>query len=361
MRRLCPPGRRTWRLGPAHAIFAASAVLLLACAPADKQGAARAAASSRAVDVVTVVATLQQLGVDIDAVGTARANESVLVTTKVSSIISAIRFREGGQVRRGAVLVELDSLAQQAAVREAEAALTQTEAQLVRGHALQQQQILSASQLELMEAAVKGDRARLDAARSRLADTVIRAGFDGGVGFRRVSVGSLVAPGDVITTLDDTSVIKVEFTVSEGSLYLLARGLQVSATTPGLPGRIFHGAVTVLDPRIDIDTRSIAVRAQIPNDDRALRPGMFMTVKVHTPPAPVLMVPEEAIIPEQGNSYLMVVGGDVVERRQIRTGRRRPGEVEIVSGLAASERVVIRGVQNVRSGATVREVGHADL
>ncbi len=310
---------------------------------------------------MTVVATLQQLGIDVEAVGTARANESVQVTTKVSSLISAIRFREGGRVQRGAVLVELDSLAQQAAVREAEASLTQTEAQLTRGRSLQQQQIVSASQLELMEAAVKGDRARLDAARSRLADTVIRAGFDGNVGFRRVSVGSLVAPGDVITTLDDTSVIKVEFTVPEGSLFLLARGLKVSATTPGLPDRVFHGAVTALDPRIDIDTRSIAVRAEIPNGDGALRPGMFMTVKVHTPPAPVLMIPEEAIIPEQGNSYLMVVVGDVVERRQVRTGRRRPGEVEIVTGLAASERVVIRGVQNVRAGSAVREAAHADL
>ncbi len=337
--------------------IAACLTILVGCAdPPTNQGAAGAGNSAPAVvEVITVAAQLQPLGIDIEAVGTARAIESVQITPKVSSLVSAIRFREGEAVKRGAVLVELESLAQQAAVREAEASLTQTEAQLVRGRSLQQQQILSASQLELMEAAVKGDRARLDAARSRLADTVIRAGFDGRVGFRQVSVGSLVAPGDVITTLDDISLIRVEFTVSEGNLFLLARGLEVSATTPGLPAREFRGKISALDPRIDVDTRSIAVHADIPNADGGLRPGMFMTVKVHTAPAPALLVPEEAIIPEQGKSFVMVVAGGVVERRQVRTGRRRPGEVEIASGLAPAEKVVIRGVQNVRSGSAVRE------
>jgi membrane fusion protein, multidrug efflux system len=349
-------GQRSRWLG-----IAACLTILVGCAdPPTNQGAAGAGNSApAAVEVVTVAAKLQPLGIDIEAVGTARAIESVQITPKVSSLVSAIRFREGEAVKRGAVLVELESLAQQAAVREAEASLTQTEAQLVRGHSLQQQQILSASQLELMEASVKGDRARLDAARARLADTVIRAGFDGRVGFRQVSVGSLVAPGDIITTLDDISLIRVEFTVSEGNLFLLSRGLEVSATTPGLPGRNFRGKITALDPRIDVDTRSIAVHADIPNDDGALRPGMFMTVKVHTASAPALLVPEEAIIPEQGKSFVMVVAGGVVERRQVHTGRRRPGEVEIVSGLAPAEKVVTRGVQNVRSGAPVREAAPA--
>jgi membrane fusion protein (multidrug efflux system) len=337
--------------------IAAGLTFLVGCAdPPTNQGAAGAGKTApAAVEVVTAAAKLQQLGIDIEAVGTARAIESAQITPKVSSLVSAIRFREGEAVRRGAVLVELEGHAQQAAVHEAEAALAQTEAQLVRGRTLQQQQIVSASQLELMEAAVKGDRARLEAARARLADTVIRAGFDGHVGFRHVSVGSLVAPGDVITTLDDLTLIEVDFTVPEGSLFLLERGLAISATTPGLPGRIFDGKVTALDPRIDVETRSIAVHAQITNSDGVLRPGMFMNVNVHTAPKPAVLVPEEAIIPEQGNSFVLVVGGDVVERRKVRTGRRRPGEVEIVSGLVAAERVVIRGVQNVRSGSVVRE------
>ncbi len=341
--------------------IAACLTFLVGCAdPPTNQGAAGAGPTApAAVEVVTAAVVSQQLGVDIEAVGTAQAIEAARITPKVSSIVSAIRFREGERVKRGTVLVELDNLAQQAAVREAEASLTQTEAQLIRGRSLLQQQIVSAAQLELMEAEVKGDRARLDAARARLADTLIRAGFDGRVGFRQVSVGSLVAPGDVITTLDDISLIKVEFTVSEGSLFLLSRGLEVSATTPGLPGRTFVGRITALDPRIDVQTRSIAVHANIPNDDDALRPGMFMTVRVHTVAAPALLIPEEAIIPEQGKTFVMVVGGNVVERRQVRTGRRRPGEVEIVSGLEAAERVVIRGVQNVRSGTTVREAAPA--
>lgn len=337
-------------------IVAGVALLTATLAACSGSGHADGAAKAPAVvDVVTAAAALQPLGTDIEAVGTARANEAADITTKVSSTVSAIRFREGEQVRRGAVLVELESYAQQAAVREAEAALTQTEAQLVRGRTLQTQQLLSASQLELMEASVHGDRARLDAARARLADTVIRAGFEGRVGFRGVSVGSLVEPGDVITTLDDISLIKLEFTVPEGSLFLLRQGLELSASTPGLPGRSFTGKVSALDPRVDENTRSIRIRAEIPNRDGALRPGMFMTVNLHTPASPAILIPEEAIIPEQGNSFVLVVVDGVVERRKVKIGRRRPGEVEIVSGLSPDERVVTRGVQNVRAGTTVRE------
>jgi membrane fusion protein (multidrug efflux system) len=326
---------------------------LAGCSASDPQD--NAGKPPVTVDVVTAAAALQPLGTDIEAVGTARANESAGITTKVSSTVSAIRFSEGELVRRGAVLIELESLAQQAAVREAQASLTQTEAQLARGRHLLQQQILSSSQLELLEASVLGDRARLDAARARLADTVIRAGFDGRVGFRNVSVGSLVAPGDLITTLDDVSRIKLEFTVAEGSLFLLQSGLTISATTPGLPGRGFTGKVTALDPRVDVETRSIRIHAEIPNSDGALRPGMFMTVNLHTASYPAILIPEEAIIPEQGNSFVLVVVNGVVERRKVKTGRRRPGEVEIVSGLVAHERVVTRGVQNVRAGTLVHE------
>lgn len=334
----------------------ATCVVMLSACSGPQGHPGRQATEPATIEVVTAPAVLHSLGTDIEAVGTARANESAVVTSKVASIVSAIRFREGEHVRRGAVLIELENHAQRAAVREAEASLAQSASQLERGKALRREQILSAAQLELLEAAAAQDHARLDAARARLADTVIRAGFDGEAGFRRVSVGSLVAPGDAITTLDDISRIKLEFTVPEGGFHLLKLGIEITATTPGLPGRTFTGAVTALEPRIDVATRSITVRAEIPNAGREIRPGMFMHVIVHTEPAPALLVPEETLMPEQGNTFVLVVEDGEVKRRAVKTGRRRPGEVEIVSGLAADERVIARGLQNVRVGSRVREV-----
>jgi len=164
-----------------------------------------------------------------------------------------------------------------------------------------------------------------------------------------------VSPGTVITTLDDTSIIKLDFTVPETYLFVLSRGLPVKAAAAGLPDRIFEGVVTNMDSRIDPVTRSVTVRAEIPNPNGLLRQGMFMTVALQGEVTPTLVVPEEALVPERGHAYVFVVKNDVVARREVRTGKRRPGFVEIVDGVAEHERVVVDGTQNVRDGSVVQE------
>jgi membrane fusion protein (multidrug efflux system) len=202
---------------------------------------------------------------------------------------------------------------------------------------------------------LKGNRARVDMAKARLADTIIRASFDGRTGFRRVSVGSLVNPGTVITTLDDASLIKLDFTVAETYIHVLQKNLAVTATTACLPGREFRGKVMNIDSRVDPVTRSIAVRAALPNADGALRPGMFMTVRLQGEVAPALLVPEGAIVPEQGHTYVFVADNGVAVRREVKLCKRRPGEVEIVDGLREHERVVVEGTQNLRDGLAISE------
>ena len=295
------------------------------------------------------------MALEIEAVGTTHANESVEVTSKASNVVTAIHFDEGSEVKRGDILVQMDDAQARAALAEAQAALADSENQYKRSRELVASQALSVAQLDQIEAALKGAQARVAAAEARLADTVIRAAFDGRTGFRHVSVGSFVSPGTVITTLDDISRIKLDFTVPETYLYLLRRGLPITARTAGLPGRTFEGEVTNLDSRVDPVTRSITVRAELPNPDGALRAGMFMTVTLQGDLAPALIVPEEAIVPEQGRTYVFAVVGDVVERREVRIGKRRPGEVEIVAGLSEGERVVVEGTQNLRDGSRVQE------
>jgi membrane fusion protein (multidrug efflux system) len=305
--------------------------------------------------VITRPARIEQMGIEIEAVGTTQANESVEVTSKASNTVTAIRFQEGEEVERGEVLVEMDATQARAALAEAEAALARSKSQYDRSRDLQSRQALSLADLEQVEASLKADEARVAAAQARLDDTVIRASFNGRTGFRHVSVGSFVSPGTMITTLDDTSVIKLDFTVPETYLFVLRRGLPVTASATGLPDRKFTGVVTNMDSRVDPVTRSVTVRAELPNPDGLLRQGMFMTVALQGEAEPTLVVPEEAIVPERGFTYVFVVHNGVVTRREVQIGKRRPGIVEIVSGIAENERVVVDGTQNVRDGSVVEE------
>jgi len=217
--------------------------------------------------------------------------------------------------------------------------------------------VLSRSQFEQIEATMKSNLARMDAARARLADTYIRAPFAGRVGLRRVSLGALVTPGTVITTLDDTNTIKVDFAVPEMQLGSLARGQKVVARTSAYPGRDFSGTVASIDSRVDAATRSVVVRATVPNRDGALKPGMFMTVELTQDERPALVIPEEALVPEQARQFVFVAKNGVADKREVTLGRREPGFVEITDGLAAGEAVVIEGTLKLRHGTPVIEAG----
>jgi membrane fusion protein (multidrug efflux system) len=350
-------GSRRDRIGaPVKLGVVAVALFAAACTDSAPQaGAASPPPGAAAVPVITRAAHVEQMGIEIEAVGTTQANESVEVTSKASNTVTAIRFQEGEEVERGAVLVEMDAAQARAALAEAEASLTRSKSAFDRSRDLQSRQALSVADLEQVEADLKADEARVAAARSRLDDTVIRAAFSGRTGFRHVSVGSFVSPGTLITTLDDTSVIKLDFTVPETYLFVLRRGLPVTARAAGLPDRTFKGAITNMDSRVDPVTRSVTVRAELDNPDGVLRQGMFMTVSLQGELAPTLLVPEEALVPERGKAYVFVVADGVVERREVRTGKRKPGYVEIVDGVGEHERVVVDGTQHVRDGSKVEE------
>ena len=203
------------------------------------------------------------------------------------------------------------------------------------------------------ETAVKTGESRVDAARARLEDTVIRAPFAGRTGLRSVSPGSLVNPGTVITTLDDSSVMKLEFTVPQSFLKDLSLGLPVEARAEGLGERLFSGKVTAIDSRINPVTRALTVRAELSNSDGALRPGLFMSVRLRGQPVNTLMIPEEALVPEQGKTYVFVVEDGKAMQREVRTGGREPGRVAILEGLAGTEVVIVEGTQRVRNGGKV--------
>ena len=295
----------------------------------------------------------QRVSQKLEALGNARANESVDISTKTSNIVTDVTFRDGERVKRGQVLVQLDSAQARADVAAAQAAVTESETLYNRSRELLNTQALSKSSFDQLEATLKANRAKLAAANAKLEDTVIRAPFSGRVGLRRVSVGTLISPGDVITTLDDTSVIKLDFSVPENFLSSLREGLSIRATAPAFPGRNFAGSVSSIDSRVDMTTRSVTVRALLANDDGALKPGMFLNVSLANDEREALVIPEEALSPEAERQYVYVVSDGKVSRREVRIGGRQPGTVEIVTGLSAGERVIVEGTQKVRDGAIV--------
>jgi membrane fusion protein (multidrug efflux system) len=305
------------------------------------------------IPVVATPSRLERLSLEVEALGTARANESMDVTSKVSNVVTAIRFEEGQQVRKGEVLVELDGEQARAELAVANSALTESASQLKRSRELYSTRVLSDQQIEQIEATHEANLARVAAARARLADTVIRATFNGRVGLRRVSVGSLIAPGAVITTLDDTSTIKLDFTVPETVVAAMRPGLELEATSVAYPGKVFRGKVASVDSRVDPNTRSVTVRGLVPNTGGELKPGMFLNVRLARGEADLLVVPEEALLPEQGDVYVYVVQDGKATKRKIQTGQRRVGSVQVTAGLEPGEMVVTEGTQKLRDGANV--------
>jgi membrane fusion protein (multidrug efflux system) len=298
----------------------------------------------------------EKLTSQINALGTAHANESVEVTSKTSNTVTSVHFEDGQRVQKGQVLVELDSAQATADLAGAEAARAESASQLNRSRELLATKAVSAAQFDQIEATLKANEARVAAARSRLADTVVRAPFSGRVGLRRVSLGSLVNPGTTITSLDDISTIKVDFAVPENYLASVRDGLAVYVTSTAFPEREFEGKVISVDSRVDPVTRSLTVRALLPNKDAALKPGMFLSVRLDRDVHEALMIPEAALMPEQSRQFIYVIEDGKAVRREVRIGRREPGKVEVVAGLASGERVIVEGTQKVREGGAVREL-----
>lgn len=299
---------------------------------------------------------MANIDVGIEAIGTAVSNEAVIVTAKTSNIVTAIHFQDGQMVKAGDVLVELDHAQVTAELASAQADYANSVSLFNRSKELAAIQSLSKAQFEQLETNMKSNEAKVAAIRARLSDTYIRAPFSGRVGLRRVSLGALINPGTAVTTLDDLSTVKVDFAVPDVYMAELGRAQTVTARTSAYPGRKFSGKVVSIDSRVDPTSRSVTVRALLPNQDGALRPGMFLNVSMDREQRKALVIPEEALVPEQARQFVFVmVGADTVAKREVRIGRRQPGEVEVSEGLANGDRVVVEGTLKLRDGSSVIE------
>ncbi len=329
---------------------------LVGCQGDESQQARPGGASGPPTKVVAKTLESRRLIDAIEALGTARANESIEIKPRIASIVTRIGFSEGELVQPGDLLVELENSEIRANLAVAEASLSESRSIYNRSEALIDTRVISESELEQLAAAMQVDAATVEAARARLENTYIRAPFAGRVGLRRVSPGGFVDTNTVITTLDDTGTIKLDFTIPETFLAAVSEGMAIAADSLVYPERVFTGTVDSIDTRLDPVSRSVQVRAVMPNPDGVLKPGMFLTVDLERDRGNAIVAPEEAIVPEGDRQYVYLIENGVARKQAVELGRRVPGAVVLLTGASAGDLVVTEGTQKVRDGMPVEIV-----
>jgi len=309
----------------------------------------------RSQPVIAVKIKKESLFDTVEAIGTLQANESIFITAKVQGIIRSINFDEGNEVKKGDVLVKFKEDEQTARLGAELANLEEQQKQFQRIEGLAQSNATSRSRFDQQQASVKKALANVEAAQARLDDYTIKAAFSGRIGTRRVSTGALVTPGTVITTLDDLSIMKLDFSIPETFLSSLKKGLEIEAISSAYQNKIFPGVVETVDTRIEPSTRSIAVRAIINNKDGELRPGMLMVVNLIKNKRKGITVPEESIVPLKDKQYIFIVNEDnIAKRLEVQTGQRKLGRVEILTDLNTENLIITEGNSNLFNGNKVR-------
>ncbi len=313
----------------------------------------------RAVEVVAQPLAKGQQRVSIEALGNARANQAIFIKSAQSDYVTSIHFNDGERVSKDQVLVTLKDDEEKLLVRELSVNLKEEKRQLDRLSELSRSQSTAKSLLEEQVARYEATEARLESAKSKLNELTIRAPFAGILGKRLISPGAFITNNTEITTLDDISVLKVDFKVPEKYFAALQIGMAVDAGSDAYPEHVFHGKVTHLGSRIDPATRSVPITASFTNPDLQLRPGMLLTTTLVLNSFEALSVPEKAIIPMQGKHFVYRVTNNIAERVEVTVIGRHLGQVALQGELNEGDLIVTEGVMKLRPGSQVKLKGQA--
>lgn len=326
-----------------------------------KKPAAAGGAGGRAAVVKVVSAETRPFADRIEVLGVAKGRESVTITSDTTELVTAVHFRDGQAVRAGQILVDLKASEQDAGVAQAAAQEAQAQRDYDRWKTLADRGIAPRATAEQYLAALQSAKASTAAARSRRLDRVIRAPFAGVVGLSDISPGSLVNPGSAIVSLDDLSVIRVDFDVQDRYLPVLAVGTPIMAIPDALPGQRISGRIAQIDTRVNTTTRAIKARAEFPNGDGRIRPGMLMKVSIDHGARQAVSVPESAIAYEGDEAYVFILvsqgGKTKAQKRIITIGASQDGWVEIQQGLRIGDKVVGDGLNRIQDGQAVKPAG----
>lgn len=294
---------------------------------------------------------------EIEAVGSLRSNESVIIRPEIAGRITEILFEEGQPVQRGAPLFQLDDTIARAQLEQAKASLVLSRANHERTQSLHQRGASSLRAQDEAVAKLRADEAAVELAQATLDKARIFAPFNGVVGLRRVSVGDYVNPGQDLVNIEDLESLKVDFRVPEIYSMQLKVGQKVQIRLDAIPNSSYEGTVYAIDPAYDPNGRAIILRARLPNSDGLLRSGMFARVTLLVDEREqAIVVPETALVPVGEDQFVYCIVDGKAVMTKVRTGQRRQGQVEIVEGLAPESVVVTEGTVKLRDGLAVRTV-----
>lgn len=345
-----------------HAETLWKAFLLLSCAGfsllvagcgGQQAGADKFSMPPLPVEVSPV--TVQTVADEFEAVGTIEALEAITVVSEIDAVLKALPFEEGGFIRRGEIIAQLDDAQLAAEVARAEAVLAQSKATHDRVRTVVEQGAGAPQDLDDAAAALKVAEADFDLARARFEKTRILVPFDGIIGARRVSVGTFLRSGDAITDLANIDAIRVSFSAPERYLSRLAPGATVSVSTTACQGVELRGEIIVIEPIVDAATRSARIVARVENPGRKFRPGMSANISVVlSERADALTIPNEAVFGSENRSFVFIVNADsTVARVPLRLGTRLSDMVEVLEGLEPGMTVVRAGHQKIMDGSKV--------
>jgi len=324
-------------------------------APADKAPAAAASpAKPMGLPVKAQPVKIATMQSDVSAVGSLIAADSVVIRPEIAGRVIGLPFQEGQLVQKGAKLVTLDPSEYRAQLAATTAdAKTETQ-RYERAKELLEKNFISKEALDVAKGNMDKAVAKQQQDEVLLSKTTISAPFTGVLGLRQISPGAYVKAGDDIVRLENLSFVKLDFRAPEMYLSQLKTGQEVTIAVDAYPSETFHGKIYAFEPAVDEKTRTVVVRAQIPNPHHKLRPGMFARVSVLLETRPnSIVIPEQAIWPQGRDSFVFrVVDGKAVLTK-VELGVRRPGEVEVLKGLAANDVVVTDGQMKLKDGAPV--------
>ena len=292
---------------------------------------------------------------ELNLIGSINANESVKITAVVSEKIKSIKFEEGSYIDENDILIELENNEEQAILKQVDAELEESTANYERAKKLLSEGNASQSMIDKKFMEKKKLEGKFQEIQAKLNDLIIKAPFNGIIGTKNYSNGSFINPGDVITSLYDISKVKVEIYIPEIYVSEIYKKQFFIATLPSINNTSFKGEVYAINPSIDKETRTFKVIGIIQeNNNYSLKPGMMANIELKLRSREIFIVPEGAIIPEDEKSFLYILEeNNVLKKRQVVTGKRNDGSIEIIEGIDQSDQIVYEGTNKIRNGSEV--------
>jgi membrane fusion protein (multidrug efflux system) len=311
-----------------------------------------------AVPVQLARVVQKPLDITIQSIGTLIANESVILRPEISGRITDIYFTEGQPIEKGTKLFKIDDRLARAELKQAAANLKLARLNFNRFKKLVNTGAATRQRYDEALAGLGVAEANLDLARTRVDYATIKAPFTGVIGLRHISPGDYINIGQDLANFVSHNPMKVNFSIPETQAGKLKVNQNIVMEVEALPGQQFSGVVYALDPQLNIEGRSVSLRAHVPNKQGLLRPGYFARIALqldHKESA--LTIPESAIVPRGDAKFVYVLQPDQsVVLTPVTLGARQAGEVEILTGLQANAQVVTSGQIKLRAGAKVRDI-----